>query len=104
MATPALILAAAFVSFYFHFAAITDRELREGAFGNSIDLYAAPVVFSRGDGVSPAELSEVLQQAGYALSSSSGPAPSASLAITRTSSPEIRNHQLACGFFSRTTR
>jgi penicillin-binding protein 1B len=68
VAIPLLMASIATGSFYFHYAKLTDEQLRGGAFQHSVDVYASPLVLSDGDGFTRPELAAVLRQAGFAES------------------------------------
>jgi penicillin-binding protein 1B len=50
---------------YIKFSRLVDEKLRNGAFANTSDIYAAPEVLSKGDRATPEEVMAYLQRAGY---------------------------------------
>ena len=68
-----LILIAAATGVFFHYCAkAMDKQLREGPFRNSVNIYAAEMVFTDGDNLSIEDLTSVLRLAGYEESTSRG--------------------------------
>jgi len=68
IAVPLLAIGGVAGGFYYHFAKLTDAELRAGAFQHSVNIYAAPFQLAEGDGYSRVDLAEVLKVAGFSES------------------------------------
>jgi penicillin-binding protein 1B len=60
--------------FYYHrYANLIDARIRDGAFPNSLNIYASPLVLTPGDGLSPAGVASELRLAGYLPGSAAAP-------------------------------
>ncbi len=59
--------------FYVHEARHIDESLAAGPFRDSVNIYAAPLTFSAGDGLTMTDAVSELADAGYQASSSAGP-------------------------------
>jgi len=67
VASAVLLTTALFVFLYFynHYANLVDDKLVRGPYSNTSKLYGAPQVVSLNDGISPDDIVESLQRAGY---------------------------------------
>ncbi len=50
---------------YFRYARLIDERLRDGPFRDAVNIYAAPLILSVGDELTPADLASELETAGY---------------------------------------
>ncbi len=79
----AVLLAAAVP--YLRFARQIDSRLRDGAFPDAVNVYAAPLVIAQGDSLSASDLAAELETAGFSENAPAGPAGS-----YRVSGPEVK--------------
>src|ERR1035438_10541484 len=60
-----LLVVGTFTVSYWKYSRLIDARLRDGPFRDSVNIYAAPLVLSVGDQVTPADLVAELRTAGY---------------------------------------
>ena len=73
MGAALLALVATTAFFYLRDSRRIDRRLAEGAFGDSLNVYAAPLTFTTGDGLTTDDITDELRDAGYQSSGSGQP-------------------------------
>jgi len=59
---------------YFHFARQIDSRLRQGAYSDAVNVYAAPLVISQGDTLTANDLAAELETSGFSPDNPAGPA------------------------------